>query len=119
MRGLTRRANKGKKLLRRSHAKRHVKRRTLHGGYKYGKRVAKMAKGLRLSIRRKHSKSRSKSRKLRGGTMQSLSPSSLETNEIVGGFPYPNGGQSINTSGGYAFDFDTDGIKPITQCETE
>lgn len=93
----------------------------LKGGYRYGKKSKTMGKGLRLSIRRKKSKSRSRSRsrKMRGGNMGSLTPADFDTsstNNVLSGFPYPEGGQSINTSGGYGFDGE---YVPVSQCGGE
>ena len=104
------RGKRGKALHRRTKVK------VLKGGYRYGKKSKTMGKGLRLSIRRKNSMSRNRSRKMRGGNMVTLTPADFETsstNNVLSGFPYPEGGQSINTSGGYGFDGE---YTPISQC---
>ena len=113
------RKNRGKR------GKAKTKTLALKGGYRYGKKSKTMGKGLRLSIRRKkirsRSRSRSRSRNMRGGNMGSLTPADFETstNNVLSGFPYPEGGQSINTSGGYGFDGETGEYLPVSQCGGE
>ena len=114
------RGKRGKALHRRTKAL------ALKGGYRYGKKSKTMGKGLRLSIRRKKSRIRSRSRsrsgKMRGGNMGSLTPADFDTsstNNVLSGFPYPEGGQSINTSGGYGFDGETGEYLPVSQCGGE
>lgn len=102
------------------HRRTKTKTLALKGGYRYGKKSKTMGKGLRLSIRRKksRSRSRSRSRKMRGGNMAALNPADFETstNNVLAGFPSPEGGQSMNTSGGYGFDGE---YMPVSQCSGE
>ena len=110
---------KGKGLHRRTKGL-HRRTAVLKGGYRYRKKTKTVGKGLRLSIRRKNNRSRS--RKMHGGNMASLNPADFDTsstNNILSGFPYPDGGQSINTSGGYGFDGETGEYVPVSQCGGE